>query len=333
MTDYIGPLPYGSDPRASLPYGADPYATDPHEMNSPDGRALPIWQGSAPRPGELREEARRLIEAGDPEASLRAAVLYVQEADRVFAEAAHSFSEAQRTLSQALSDHTRIAAVRTRLDREAREMQNDRQGFDVRNRVLNQSFDTLAARSAELEAREGEVLVREAALGALGSDLAAREAELEARESELQAMGEDVVAARKRLRKKQAEAFPPPAFPDSGPLDLRPDPLTAQTPIEFMQLLMAFRVWRGNRSLRQIADGSGNKISPSTVRNVLTRGQVPDRLDVLDAIVYGCGGTEEDRAEYAFAWRRLAMTAARRSRTNEPVPDPDAGHTTSALAQ
>jgi hypothetical protein len=60
----------------------------------------------------------------------------------------------------------------------------------------------------------------------------------------------------------------------SGPLDLRPDPLTARTPSEFMDILMAFRVWTGNRSLRQIAEESGHRISPSTVRNILTGGQL-----------------------------------------------------------
>jgi hypothetical protein len=307
MTDNVGPQPYGSDPRKSLPYGTDPYSTQPEAPSAVDGRVISARQSPASAPGDLREHATLLITAGDPASALRAAALYLQEADRVFAEAAHRFSEAQRMLGQALSDHTQITAVRTWLEHQARQMEQDRQGFDVRNRVLNLSFDNLAAGAAELEAREARVAAREAALESHASDLALKEAELHAREVEVETLGAEVSLAQKRLRKRQAEAFPPPAFPDSGPLDLRPDPLTARTPAEFMQLLMAFRIWRGNRSLRQIAEGSGNKISASTVRNVLTRGELPERLEILDAIVYGCGGTEDDRAEYAFAWRRLTM--------------------------
>ncbi len=34
---------------------------------------------------------------------------------------------------------------------------------------------------------------------------------------------------------------------------------------------------------------------------------LPDRLEVIDAIVEGCGGTDEDRQKFATAWRKLAM--------------------------
>jgi hypothetical protein len=35
--------------------------------------------------------------------------------------------------------------------------------------------------------------------------------------------------------------------------------------------------------------------------------ELPDRLEVIDAIAEGCGGTDEDRQRFATAWRKLAM--------------------------
>ena len=52
---------------------------------------------------------------------------------------------------------------------------------------------------------------------------------------------------------------------------------------------------------------SGHRISPSGVRNILNATALPDRLAVVDAFVLGCGGTDEDRAAFASAWRRLSM--------------------------
>jgi hypothetical protein len=44
--------------------------------------------------------------------------------------------------------------------------------------------------------------------------------------------------------------------------------------------------------------------------------ELPDRLEVIDAIVEGCGGTDEDRQRFATAWRKLAMPGL-------PVPAPE----------
>ena len=47
--------------------------------------------------------------------------------------------------------------------------------------------------------------------------------------------------------------------------------------------------------------------SLSTMCTVLSGNTLPDRLDIIDAIVEGCGGTEEDRRRFATAWRELTM--------------------------
>lgn len=125
-------------------------------------------------------------------------------------------------------------------------------------------------------------------------------------ESDIMTQKEALEIEQKKIRRRQIEGAPP-MFPDSGPLHLRPNPRIARTEREFMECLMAFNVWSGNRSLRQISEQSGHRISPSGVRNVLNSTAMPDRLEVVDAVVLGCGGTEEMRAAFASAWRRLYM--------------------------
>jgi hypothetical protein len=106
------------------------------------------------------------------------------------------------------------------------------------------------------------------------------------------------------------------AFIDSGPLDLRPDPLMALTDQEFMECLAQFRIYAGNRSTRQISEYCCGMISSSTVGNVLRSDTLPDRLEVVDAIVLGSGGSDDDRADFAHAWRRLYMSQLGRTRTD-----------------
>jgi hypothetical protein len=57
-------------------------------------------------------------------------------------------------------------------------------------------------------------------------------------------------------------------------------------------------------------------ISSSTVGNVLRSDTLPDRLEVVDAIVLGSGGSDDDRADFAHAWRRLYMSQLGRTRTD-----------------
>ena len=47
---------------------------------------------------------------------------------------------------------------------------------------------------------------------------------------------------------------------------------------------------------------------------------LPDRLEIIDAIVEGCGGTDQDRQKFATAWRRLAMPDP--IMAPSPVPEP-----------
>jgi hypothetical protein len=276
VNGYTGPLVYGGNSR-----GADRPLAGRAAGNAPS-----VWKGPTRTQTDLREEASRLIEARDPEASLTAAALYLQEADRIFAEAARQFSEAL----------------------------HERQELQVRARELDETLDILLMRRVALEALESKLMAQNEALES-------RVASLRAREGEVMAQKEALESEQKRIRRRAIEAAPPPMFPDSGPLHLRPNPRMALTSDDFMRSLRTLRGWAGNRSLRQISEQSGHRISSSGVRNVLNASTLPDRLEIVDAIVMGCGGTEEDRAAFASAWRRLYMGSTDSTVTDmDPVP-------------
>ena len=49
----------------------------------------------------------------------------------------------------------------------------------------------------------------------------------------------------------------------------------------------------------------------STMCAVLRKDELPRRLEVVEAIITGCGGSDEDRQRFATAWRRLAQKQLR----------------------
>lgn len=291
MNGHTGPLVYGGDSSGAGPVSDRPRA---------DGYAESAWQGPMRTLAELREQASRLIDAQDPEASLTAAALYLQAGDRILAEAAQQFSEARQVADQAAIDHAKLAADRTRLAHDRYGVEQGHQELQVRTRELERAVDALSHRRASLEALEEKLIAQQGALEG-------REASLRARENEVVTQQKALEMEQARIRRRAIEAAPAPLFPDSGPLHLRPNPRMARTPGEFMQCLNTFKVWSGNSSLREISERSAGRISASTVRNILSSSDLPSRLDPVDAIVQGCGGGDEDRAAFASAWRRLYM--------------------------
>jgi hypothetical protein len=215
--------------------------------------------------------------------------LLLQESDRILAEAAGEFSQTRRIVGQLGSAQAHVTAQRERLI------------CDQHN--LSEAVTGLAHRRASLEDLETELLAKEEALDYREGLLAIRESELVAREQALKEL-----TAQKSSHREEADAVPAQAFFDSGPLDLRPDPLTARSVREFLECLARFRVYMGNRSVRQISECCGGTISSSTVGNVLRGDTLPDRLEVVNAIVFGCGGSNRDMADFQHAWRRLSMS-------------------------
>jgi DNA-binding XRE family transcriptional regulator len=95
---------------------------------------------------------------------------------------------------------------------------------------------------------------------------------------------------------------------DAEGFDLRPSPLSARTPTDFVACLRAYRKWSGEPSLRTIALRSDNIVSHSTIRAVLSSDSLPSQASVR-AIIVGCGGTPEEERTFVTAWRLLALAA------------------------
>jgi hypothetical protein len=49
----------------------------------------------------------------------------------------------------------------------------------------------------------------------------------------------------------------------------------------------------------------------STMCAVLREDELPRRLEIVEAIITGCGGSDEDIQRFASAWRRLAQKQLR----------------------
>jgi hypothetical protein len=94
--------------------------------------------------------------------------------------------------------------------------------------------------------------------------------------------------------------------------DLKPNPLAANTPAEFIDVVMQYRAWSGDPSWRAIAKQSGHAVVYSTMWNAMNGTALP-KLDVVKAIVIGCGGGEDDVNSLVTAWRRIALSKARDS--------------------
>jgi hypothetical protein len=126
-----------------------------------------------------------------------------------------------------------------------------------------------------------------------------------------QAIGE----LRRRLRR------PTRATSDAAGQDLRPDPGQARTPAELMTALREYRIWAGKPSYREMAQRSGQQAAASTMCEALRSDELPGRLAIVEAIIAGCGGGDDDRRRFASAWRTLAMKE-RATAMVPPPPDP-----------
>jgi hypothetical protein len=91
---------------------------------------------------------------------------------------------------------------------------------------------------------------------------------------------------------------------DAPGFDLKPDPLAATTPAEFIQALWQFKAWFGDPSWRKMAKRAGQAAVHSTMYTAM-KGDVLPKLEVVKAIIIGCGGGEDDLRLFASAWRRL----------------------------
>jgi len=91
---------------------------------------------------------------------------------------------------------------------------------------------------------------------------------------------------------------------DANGFDLKPDPLAATTEAQFIEALWQYKWWSGDPSWRAMAAQSGQRVVHSTMYGAM-HGAVLPKLEVVKAIISGCGGSEEDLKTFATAWRRI----------------------------
>jgi hypothetical protein len=105
---------------------------------------------------------------------------------------------------------------------------------------------------------------------------------------------------------------PRPPRPVQPPPDLGtqqwPDPRAAKTVPEFLQALRDYRTWAGSPSCKRISAGSGGRYSKSAIYAALAGRKLPG-LELVDAIITGCGGDDHARGAFASAWRKLMIGA------------------------
>jgi hypothetical protein len=92
---------------------------------------------------------------------------------------------------------------------------------------------------------------------------------------------------------------------DAAGFDLKPDPRRATTPAEFIETLRQYKAWSGDPSWRRMAKRAGQAVVHSTMYAAMNGDALP-KLDVVKAIIIGCGGGEDDLSSFASAWRRIS---------------------------
>jgi hypothetical protein len=102
-----------------------------------------------------------------------------------------------------------------------------------------------------------------------------------------------------------------PQIADAAGFDLKPNPLTATTPAEYLDALWRYRAWSGDPSWRAMAKRAGQAVVHSTMYAAMNGDALP-KLDVVKAIIIGCGGGEDDLTVFVTAWRRIATGRVQR---------------------
>lgn len=103
---------------------------------------------------------------------------------------------------------------------------------------------------------------------------------------------------------------------------LKPDPLTATTPAEFMDTLRRYRAWSGEPSWRNMARDAGQVVVHSTMYAAMQNDTLP-KLDLVKAVVTGCGGSQDDVRAFVTAWRRIGCGSTGTTiGSTSPLPAP-----------
>jgi len=97
--------------------------------------------------------------------------------------------------------------------------------------------------------------------------------------------------------------------------DRKPDPSTAQSAAEYVTVLRQYRAWSGDLPWREIAARAKQNRVHSTIYNAMRRDALPT-LEVVKAIVIGCGGGEDDLLAFTDAWHRISSVRVSSARVS-----------------
>ncbi|MFW5420953.1 hypothetical protein J0910_30500 [Nocardiopsis sp. CNT-189] len=126
---------------------------------------------------------------------------------------------------------------------------------------------------------------------------------------------------RPRTPRPRLRAPAPAAFPDYEGYDERPDPMSARSTEDFIELPCQYRHWAGEPSLRDLEYHSGGKLKRSTIQSVLQPSEGrKDRKDAarkekrgnlvgiasVTSLIQACGGDGDEVQRWGTARRRLA---------------------------
>ncbi|MFC5833150.1 hypothetical protein [Nonomuraea insulae] len=157
-------------------------------------------------------------------------------------------------------------------------------------------------RAAQQQAAEAEAAQATLAFAAGGESPHARPAD-------------NVVTAIRTLagshQPNQTKMGNPPELPFEPPKDLpghalKPNPLSAQTPADFVALMKQYRIWAGGLSYRELVKRSHKAFGASTLCQALKSTQLPPEK-LVRAFIWACSFSEDDLQAWATAWRRLRM--------------------------
>lgn len=90
----------------------------------------------------------------------------------------------------------------------------------------------------------------------------------------------------------------------------KPNPQAATTAAELVIALRQYRAWAGNVTFRQMAARARYTVPHAAMCIALNDTSGLPALNVVTAIIAGCGGNVEDQEMFAEAWRRIESACA-----------------------
>jgi hypothetical protein len=91
---------------------------------------------------------------------------------------------------------------------------------------------------------------------------------------------------------------------DAPGYDLKPDLDAVRTFADLTAALRDFRVWAGEPSYRKMAADCGQLLSSTAIYRALHSDR-PITATAVQAVIRGCGGTEDDEARFVRVWMRV----------------------------